>query len=107
MADIDVDTEKETALPVEVKPRPLRGQSGRDRAADRSPAVEEKNNPSLTGRERDADIVFEPVERQPYIISYVCVLIPRFDTHFLQGDVVNFLHEWMEQLAISFTWKLE
>ncbi len=108
MADIEVETEKEADRPVEVKTDRDHKRSIFDRVVERpySGDTETERRQPDKG-DQDAGIVFEPVEQQPYIISYVCVMIPRFDTHFLSGDVVGFLHEWMEQLAISYTWKLE
>ena len=108
MADIEVETEKETGLPTEVKPDAVRRKSIFERAVERSAPddTETETRTPETG-EQEPGIIFEPVEHQPYIISYVCVLIPRFDTHFLSGDVVADLHECMDHLATSFSWKLE
>lgn len=109
MAHTDADTEKETAPPAEVKPRPGRIASLFERAPERLPETEEvvERPRHEKPQESDPEVFFEPVERQPYIISYVCVLIPRFDTHFLEGDVVAFLKEWMQNLCISHSWKLD
>jgi REP element-mobilizing transposase RayT len=107
MADNDTDTEKRTA-PAEEQPRPHRRPFAFERTNERLPEVEEDYRSSkVPAGEEHGEVVFEPVERQPYIISYVCVLIPRFDSHFLRGDVVAFLHQWLQNLALSFTWKLE
>ncbi len=107
MTNTDADTELDKALPGETSPQPARRNSFFSRADSRLPEVEQAEPSTTTGHEHEGDIVFEPVERQPYIISYVCVLIPRFHTHFLQGDVVAFLQGWMENIAISHSWKLE
>lgn len=51
--------------------------------------------------------VFEPVSDQPYNLSYACLLIPRFISHRMEGDIVEYLHMWMEQICISYSWQLE
>jgi REP element-mobilizing transposase RayT len=52
-------------------------------------------------------IVFEPLDQNPYDLSYTCLLIPRFSSHFLMGDLAARLTEWMQQICISFGWRLE
>lgn len=108
MTNIDADIEKDKVLPGETQSQPVRRNSLFERSGSRLPEVDQAINPPTEGRrEQESGILFEPVERQPYIISYVCVMIPRFDTHFLQGDVVAFLQNWMQDIAISFGWKLD
>lgn len=51
--------------------------------------------------------LFEPVSDHPYHLSYACLLIPRFISHNLVGDVVEYLYEWMQQICISYDWQLE
>jgi len=51
--------------------------------------------------------IFEPVTDQPYNLSYACLLIPRFISHNLTGDVVVNLHEWMQMICISYGWQLD
>ena len=43
----------------------------------------------------------------PYVTSYVCLLAPRFEEHLLVGDLSNQLHSWMNDICISFGWKLK
>ncbi len=71
-------------------------------------------NPSVADNpEQDLDwaspsgVILEPVSRQPYDLSYACLLIPRFSSHFLIGDIAEDLHEWMRQICISFDWRLD
>ncbi|HTP02265.1 MAG TPA: transposase [Anaerolineales bacterium] len=52
-------------------------------------------------------VVFEPVTRKPYDLSFSCLLIPRFSAHYLIGDIAESLREWMHQICISFAWRLE
>ena len=40
-------------------------------------------------------------------LSYVCLLIPRFDDHYLIGDITESLVEWMKQVCISYGWRLD
>ena len=40
-------------------------------------------------------------------LSYACVLIPRFEQHYLVGDVAARLNEWLPQLCVAFNWRLE
>jgi REP element-mobilizing transposase RayT len=51
--------------------------------------------------------IFETVSDQPYNLSYACLLIPRFISHNLVGDVVENLHEWMQIICISYGWQLD
>lgn len=50
---------------------------------------------------------FEPVIDASYSLSYVCLLIPRFQSHMLSGDLVQYLYIWMQQISVSYGWKLE
>lgn len=52
-------------------------------------------------------VVFEQVSRKPYDLSYACLLIPRFSSHYLIGDIAEALREWMQRVCISFAWRLE
>src|SRR5512142_3323014 len=57
---------------------------------------------------RTSGVVLEPVaSRQPYDLSYACLLIPRFNSHYLIGDIAESLRDWMHRICISFTWRLE
>lgn len=52
-------------------------------------------------------VILEPVSPHPYELSYACLLIPRFSTHFLKGDLVQDLQSWMVKVCISFNWRLD
>lgn len=67
------------------------------------PEVKQRSDQS---EDRD-QIVFEPVNTDPYDLSYTCLLIPRFASHYLLGDISHDLREWMMQICISFGWRLE
>ena len=61
----------------------------------------------LSGWEVRPEVTFEPISTDPYELSYACLLIPRFITHQLVGDLEDNLYPWMEQICISFGWKLD
>lgn len=52
-------------------------------------------------------VILEPVYSESYAISYTCLLIPRFPAHQLKGDLANYLPQWLQQICISFGWRLE
>jgi REP element-mobilizing transposase RayT len=62
--------------------------------------------PSLEDFEQEG-VILEPVSPRPYELSYACLVIPRFSTHFLKGDLVPDLQKWMVQVCISFNWRLD
>ena len=53
------------------------------------------------------EVTFEPVSTDPYELSYACLIIPRFSTHYLAGDLEDDLYTWMKQICISFGWRLD
>ncbi len=53
------------------------------------------------------DILLEPVYPESYNLSYTCLLIPRFPSHQLRGDLADYLHQWLPQICISYSWSLE
>ncbi len=55
----------------------------------------------------DSKVQLEPVIASPYDLSYACLMIPRFSTHYLIGDIAEDLRRWMQQICISFSWRLE
>jgi REP element-mobilizing transposase RayT len=52
-------------------------------------------------------ILLEPVDPEFYNLSYTCLLIPRFPSHQLKGDLADYLPQWLQQVCISFGWRLE
>ncbi len=54
-----------------------------------------------------SQIVLEQVSSQLYTLSYACLVIPRFNTHYLVGDLAEFLYHQMKRICISFGWRLE
>ena len=72
------------------------------------------NRPPVAERRRQkihhapgSTVILEQVDRHPYDLSYACLLIPRFSSHFLIGDIAESLHEWMKTICLSFAWRLE
>ncbi len=68
--------------------------------------VKDKTEASIDSDEI-SQIVLEQVSPQPYTISYACLIIPRFKTHYLVGDLADFLYHQMRKICVSFGWKLE
>ncbi len=60
-----------------------------------------------TGSEFDHKVQFEAADTHPYDLSYACLMIPRFTTHYLIGDIAESLRTWMGQICVSFSWRLE
>jgi REP element-mobilizing transposase RayT len=52
-------------------------------------------------------IVLEPVSPALYNLSYACLLIPRFDRHYLTGDLADKVASWMQDICIAYGWRLE
>lgn len=52
-------------------------------------------------------IVLEPSSAGVYHLTYACLLVPRFTTHYLTGDVADRLSEWLPIICVAFGWRLE
>lgn len=52
-------------------------------------------------------VMLDPVSPGLYNLTYACLLVPRFSTHYLTGDLSDRLSEWLPQLCIAFGWRLE
>jgi REP element-mobilizing transposase RayT len=52
-------------------------------------------------------VMLEPITAGLYNLTYACLLIPRFTSHYLTGDVSDRLSEWLPQICIAFGWRLE
>ncbi len=74
----------------------------RRRVEDKARASEPDADRSTT-----SGVVLEPVVRLPYDLSYACLLIPKFSAHYLIGDIAESLREWMQQICLSFEWRLQ
>ena len=40
-------------------------------------------------------------------LSYTGLLIPRFPSHQLIGDLAEYLPQWLQQICVSYGWRLE
>ena len=52
-------------------------------------------------------VMMDPISPGFYNLTYACLLVPRFNTHYLTGDVSDRLSEWLPQICIAFGWRLE
>ena len=53
------------------------------------------------------DVLLEPVHPESYDLSYTGLLIPRFPSHQLKGDLAECLPQWLQQICVSYGWRLE
>lgn len=49
----------------------------------------------------------EPISAGLYHLTYACLLVPRFSSHYLTGDLSDRLGEWLPSICIAFGWRLE
>ncbi len=80
----------------------------------KSSQIEVKNNnPSLDDLRIDTQEEILPNKTGlyenggPYVTSFVCLLVPRFEEHTLIGDLSDNLHTWMRDICVSFGWNLK
>ncbi len=52
-------------------------------------------------------MMLEPIAPGLYNLTYACLLVPRFSSHYLTGDMSDRLSEWLPQICIAFGWRLE
>jgi REP element-mobilizing transposase RayT/CheY-like chemotaxis protein len=52
-------------------------------------------------------VMLEPISPGLYNLTYACLLVPRFSSHYLTGDISDRLSEWLPQICIAFGWRLE
>jgi REP element-mobilizing transposase RayT len=52
-------------------------------------------------------VMLEPISPGLYNLTYACLLVPRFSSHYLTGDMADRLSEWLPQICIAFGWRLE
>ncbi|MFM8427661.1 MAG: transposase [Chloroflexota bacterium] len=60
-----------------------------------------------TNLQVDQDFEFSRIDNNTYDLSYACLLIPRFTNHLLVGDITSFLQMWLQNLCISYDWRLD
>jgi REP element-mobilizing transposase RayT len=49
----------------------------------------------------------EPVSAGMYHLTYACLLVPRFVSHYITGDLSERMGEWLPNICIAFGWRLE
>jgi REP element-mobilizing transposase RayT len=117
-----------TSNPKSPKQEPLPRLTDRGTTTVVETRIDEKNKITITDREKprisiperiklkdrvtltsdsDQKVHLEPVPTHPYDLSYACLLIPRFSSHYLIGDVAEYLRLWMQQICVSFGWRLD
>jgi len=52
-------------------------------------------------------VMLEPISPGLYNLTYACLLVPRFSSHYLTGDISDRISEWVPQICIAFGWRLE
>ena len=52
-------------------------------------------------------VLFQYISPESYDLSYTCLLIPRFPSHQLQGDLAGRLPPWLRQICDSYNWQME
>ncbi len=52
-------------------------------------------------------VMLEPISPGLYNLTYACLLVPRFSSHYLTGDIADRLSEWLPQICVAFGWRLE
>jgi REP element-mobilizing transposase RayT/CheY-like chemotaxis protein len=52
-------------------------------------------------------VMLEPISPGLYNLTYACLLVPRFSSHYLTGDIADRISEWLPQICIAFGWRLE
>ncbi len=52
-------------------------------------------------------VMLEPISPGLYNLTYACLLIPRFSSHHLTGDLSERLSIWLPEICIAFGWRLE
>jgi REP element-mobilizing transposase RayT/CheY-like chemotaxis protein len=52
-------------------------------------------------------VMVEPVTAGLYNLTYACLLVPRFTSHYLTGDISDRLSEWLPKICVAFAWRLE
>ncbi len=57
--------------------------------------------------EAKRSLKLEPVTAGLYHLAYACLLVPRFVSHAIVGDLANYISDWMPNICVAFGWRLE
>ncbi len=52
-------------------------------------------------------LVVEPTTAGLYHLTYACLLVPRFASHYITGDLAERMSDWIPNICIAFGWRLE
>jgi len=52
-------------------------------------------------------VILEPASPGLYQLNYACLLVPRFSSHYLTGDLADHLGSWLPNICVAFGWRLE
>ncbi len=52
-------------------------------------------------------LVVEPITAGLYHLTYACLLVPRFSSHYITGDLADNISDWLSNICIAFGWRLE
>ncbi len=52
-------------------------------------------------------VMLDPITPGLYNLTYACLLVPRFTSHYLTGDISDRLSEWLPLICVAFGWRLE
>jgi REP element-mobilizing transposase RayT len=100
VAEQDVVEDLDATVPTKAR--------SRTRPSTQQPDVDDVDQTRpLSNKEVTGRIVLEPVSPGVYNLTYACLLIPRFSTHYLTGDLADSLSEWLPQICVAFGWRLE
>jgi len=90
--------EMDVTMPSKSRPRPL--------TPVRHPGELDETRPHSMDEVAER-IVLEPVSAGVYNLTYACLLVPRFSSHYLTGDIADRLSEWLPNICVAFGWRLE
>lgn len=83
-----------------------------ERKQEEAHATTEMGTPTSGLEEKRQEASVMPVEDLASIpqvssdLSFACILVPRFSDHYLMGDIVDYLTDWMKQVCVSYGWRL-
>ncbi len=52
-------------------------------------------------------VILEPASPGLYQLNYACLMVPRFSSHYLTGDLADHLGTWLPNICVAFAWRLE
>jgi REP element-mobilizing transposase RayT len=98
---IDVDEELATTIPS----KPLERRPTTPLSPPIPGELDETRPHSTT--ERSGRMIVESASAAMAQLNYACLLLPRFTTHYLTGDIADQLSVWIPEICLAFGWRLE